>query len=172
MPLKILCLHGYRQDAGYFKEKFGGFRKIVKNVAELVFIDAPHIIPNDNPAEGSCLRPGRGWWFTQKEKTFDPRLDSNVCVGFDESLQLIKETFEAHGHFDGILGFSQGAALAALLCALQQNKELEYSFNFVILIAGFISRSSYHKSLFKESISINSLHVMGETDQVIPKNIQ
>ena len=44
--LRILCLHGYRQNGNMFREKTGSFRKLLKKyVAEFVFIDAPHLIP-------------------------------------------------------------------------------------------------------------------------------
>lgn len=40
--MKILCLHGYRQNAESFKSKIGSFRKFVNKYAEFVFISAPH----------------------------------------------------------------------------------------------------------------------------------
>lgn len=40
--LKILCLHGYRQNAEAFKSKTGAFRKMVHKWAEFTFITAPH----------------------------------------------------------------------------------------------------------------------------------
>ncbi|GBN91943.1 hypothetical protein AVEN_275127-1 [Araneus ventricosus] len=46
--LKILCLHGYRQDAESFKDKIGGFRKSIKSIAELVFVNAPNEIPTES----------------------------------------------------------------------------------------------------------------------------
>ena len=44
-PLKILCLHGYRQNERSFREKLGAFRKIVGKRAELTLITAPHCVP-------------------------------------------------------------------------------------------------------------------------------
>ena len=42
--LKILCIHGYRQNEKMFREKTGAFRKIVGKYADLVFITAPHFV--------------------------------------------------------------------------------------------------------------------------------
>jgi len=43
--LRILCLHGYRQNGSMFREKTGSFRKLLKKqVGEFVFLDAPHLI--------------------------------------------------------------------------------------------------------------------------------
>ncbi len=44
--LRVLCLHGYRQNGNMFREKTGAFRKLLKkHVTEFVYIDAPHLIP-------------------------------------------------------------------------------------------------------------------------------
>lgn len=40
--LKILALHGYRQNAENFKAKTGSFRKIVQKFAEFTYVTAPH----------------------------------------------------------------------------------------------------------------------------------
>lgn len=47
--------------------------------------------------------------------------------GFDESIQKVNEAFINMGPFDGILGFSQGGSLVALICLLKHfggNKHL------------------------------------------------
>lgn len=50
--LKILCLHGYRQNATAFKSKLGSFRKLSSKYAELTFLEAPHQAP-PLPEQGS-----------------------------------------------------------------------------------------------------------------------
>lgn len=42
------------------------------------------------------------------------------AIGFSKTIELIEETFDKYGPFDGIFGFSQGACLVGLLCDLQQ----------------------------------------------------
>ena len=49
--LRVLCIHGYRQNAKTSKEKLGSFRKLIAKFADLDFITAPHLIPSDLPAE-------------------------------------------------------------------------------------------------------------------------
>ena len=39
--LKVLCLHGYRQNEVTFREKLGAFRKLVGKRVELVFFSSP-----------------------------------------------------------------------------------------------------------------------------------
>ena len=43
-PLRVLCIHGYRQNGGSFREKTGALRKLLKKQVELVYLDAPHSV--------------------------------------------------------------------------------------------------------------------------------
>lgn len=47
--LKVLCFHGYRQNANAFRQKSGSFRKMVHKWTEFTFLTAPHqVISLDN----------------------------------------------------------------------------------------------------------------------------
>uniref|UniRef100_A0A7M4FEG1 Esterase OVCA2 n=1 Tax=Crocodylus porosus TaxID=8502 RepID=A0A7M4FEG1_CROPO len=56
-PLRILCLHGYRQDARSFHVRTGALRKALRGQAELVSISAPHAlrVPGDGPGGAPCF---------------------------------------------------------------------------------------------------------------------
>lgn len=71
-----------------------------------------------------------------------------------------------HGPYDGLLGFSQGGAMLGLLCGLQQQGKLPFSFRFAIFASAFRSRSSPHQSLYSEKITLPTLHVYGQQDKV------
>ncbi|GFY11886.1 esterase OVCA2 [Trichonephila clavipes] len=99
--LKLLCLHGYRQDADSFKDKIGGFKKSIKGVTEL----------------------GCSWWFCDESNDFNSRTECEEANGFESSVNAINEAFKTQGPFDGILGFSQGGAMAALICSLKEHQD-------------------------------------------------
>ena len=80
------------------------------------------------------ILPGFGWWFNTEDRVFRATVPSNLSVGFTESVALIEETFKESGPFDGIIGFSQGASFAAILCAMQQKKSRELVQYFSISI--------------------------------------
>ncbi|GIY44031.1 hypothetical protein CDAR_262641 [Caerostris darwini] len=176
--LKILCLHGYRQDADSFKDKIGGFKKSIKNIAELVFINAPHEITTefcmtDNVEDGATIpKKGRSWWFCDDSNDFNSRTKCDEAQGFQKSLDVVNEAFKSQGPFDGILGFSQGGALAALICALKENQEFVHDFYFVVIIAGFRSIAKCHQHLFSETLNSKSLHIIGEKDSCISKEVK
>ncbi|XP_018413155.1 PREDICTED: esterase OVCA2 [Nanorana parkeri] len=172
--LRILALHGYWQNERTFWERTGSLRKNLKNRAELVVISAPLQIPETDvdSNEGGADIPRedpRGWWFSDPEKnSFNAMEEARSCVGLEESLQAVAKAFSELGPFNGILGFSQGAALVAMICALKQRGDPRFQFDFAILVAGFKSRSTEHAEFYQQPITIPSLHVYGDTDRVIP----
>lgn len=174
--LKILCIHGYRQNSQSFRERTGAFRKIpiIKKHTELVFITAPNRVPSlptEDGEEPAVDQDDRGWWFSSQDNTYMAQDYTDCCKGYEESLELIKKTFEEQGPFDGILGFSQGASLVSLLCGLREQNPDMLKFDFAILVAGFKSRQSSHGCLYSVPMTVPTLHVYGDTDKVIQKEM-
>merc|ERR1712131_383758 len=181
-PLRILCIHGYRQNSNSFREKTGALRKLLKKQVELVYMSAPHRVPaaeaqmtgQENGGAGAGGdEDQRGWWFSDPQKqSFDAGQQCPSSLGLEESVEAVRAAVKDLGPFDGVLGFSQGAALVAMLCSLQeQNPEPELRFRFAILVAGFRSLCSEHQRFYDfpgGPTSMPSLHVFGLEDRVIP----
>ncbi|KAI8110810.1 hypothetical protein M9434_004384 [Picochlorum sp. BPE23] len=121
--------------------------------AEIVFIDAPNVasgpIPNDVVAAFPNTSYYEWWNATQREE--DGQWD---YVNADRSLEYIERVWNEHHGFDGIVGFSQGAAMAALLAGLQHSGQALTGFSklkFIICIAGIRVRdprfSAYYDHL-------------------------
>lgn len=51
-PLRILCVHGYRQNGNSFREKTGALRKLLKKHVELVYLSAPLSVRQASNTEG------------------------------------------------------------------------------------------------------------------------
>ncbi|KAM4620108.1 esterase OVCA2 isoform 2-T2 [Polymixia lowei] len=176
-PLRVLCVHGYRQNSGSFRDKTGALRKLLKRQVELVYVTAPHRVlqaaqgkeSGSGPAPGGDDDP-RGWWFSDVQaQSFSAQQQCQRSLGLDESVTAVREAVRDLGPFDGILGFSQGAALVAMLCSLQeQNLEPEFKFRFAVLVAGFRSACEEHQTFYNAPLLIPSLHVFGLEDRVIP----
>ncbi|CAO3631764.1 unnamed protein product [Cunninghamella echinulata] len=183
--LKILCLHGMSQNGAIFRKKTAVIRKKLDKIADMVYITAPHLSlhPNhtsealreaaadkDAPQE---LKPF-GWWLP-KEDEIQPTDDS--FVGFKESIEVVKDILTKEGPFDGIFGFSQGAAFASMLTAALENKSLlpEYfpndfqhpPFRFAMVAASFIPDRPIAHRIFSSKIKTPSIHMIGEKDSLI-----
>ncbi|KAF8927567.1 serine hydrolase FSH [Dissophora ornata] len=153
MTLRILCLHGYTQNSISFTKKTAVFRKALKDIADLVYVTAPHIVPiptlstpeerEDDQLEN--LEPEAvpyGWWTSSPERP--------QYKGFDQSLAGLREVLEKQGPFDGVMGFSQGASMASILQLLLERPHLSPTmtgckhdpFKFAIIVSGFEPRDS------------------------------
>ncbi|CAG0903250.1 unnamed protein product, partial [Cyprideis torosa] len=121
-PLKLLCLHGYRQNGSMFREKTGAVRKLIgKKWAEFHFPTAPHPTPPLGEESAGAV-DGRGWYFCRVNPPFFKSTEwSPEAYGLEESVDSLSAFVLANGPFDGVLGFSQGAALAAILAGMQEN---------------------------------------------------
>ncbi|KAG5317621.1 OVCA2 Esterase, partial [Pseudoatta argentina] len=167
--LRILTLHGYMQSDVIFSAKLGSLRKGFKKEIDFTFIRAPHKVPSQNKTgQEDTDENGYGWWFNTEDHVFKATVPSNLCVGFKDSVAVIEKVLSEQGPFDGILGFSQGAAFVSILCAMKKKKILQIKFDFVIMISGFKSLCAPHAKYYDEEIDMPSLHIYGENDQVIP----
>ncbi|XP_077360946.1 esterase OVCA2 [Festucalex cinctus] len=177
-PVRVLCVHGYRQNGASFREKTGDLRKLLKNKVHFVYVDAPHLLVQGEGQEGVGSAAGgdrdaRGWWFSDPgARTFSAQQQCVESAGLDESVAAVREAVRRDGPFDGVLGFSQGAALVAMLCALQEsNAEPDFAFRFAILVAGFRSACTQHLSFYSTPLQMASMHVIGLEDGVIPADM-
>ncbi|KAJ1425530.1 Serine hydrolase FSH [Sesbania bispinosa] len=188
--LRILCLHGFRQNASGFKGRTASLAKKLKKFTEFVFIDAPHelsfiyqtpmsgphldcasssLAPSPPPPSENCKK--KFAWFVAPnfdgsndvdwkvaDGPFDPLQYQQQTAGYDISLSHLMNVFSQEGPFDGILGFSQGAAMAALISAQQEKLKGKMDFKFVVLCSGF---ALHMKEMECGPIKCPSLHIFG-----------
>ncbi|KAI6692300.1 hypothetical protein NL676_020010 [Syzygium grande] len=105
---------------------------------------------------------------SEADGPFDPLQYQQQTGGFDSSLAYLKSMYLRDGPCDGILGFSQGASIAALVLAHKDKLKGEMSFRFAILCSGF----ALNLAQFEHgSINCPSLHILESglgTDRQIP----
>nr|CAI5845193.1 unnamed protein product [Callosobruchus analis] len=177
--LKVLAIHGYRQNGETFRTKTGSFRKTVRKWAQFTYITAPHkvILVDDSNDLNKSEEPDigqrqdeeqYGWFFNRDDNTFREICKGGPAIGFEESVKLIEQIFVEEGPFDGLVGFSQGACFVRLLCDLQQRGLTKFNFSFAVLASGFKSRCLPHLKYYSDRINLPSLHIFGENDKINP----
>ena len=128
-----------------------------------------------------------GWW-QRREGAF-------VYSGIDQGLERVAEAIHSEGPFDGVIGFSQGGAVAAMVasllepgrrqifemnCArnhqkysyptsfLDRNLEpIQPSLKFAIIYSGFAAPFELYSSFYEPKIRTPVLHVLGSLDTVV-----
>ncbi|CCK68925.1 putative serine hydrolase KNAG_0B04910 [Huiozyma naganishii CBS 8797] len=113
---KLLFLHGFLQNSKVFSEKSSGIRKLLKKAnVQCDYMDGPVILKkedlpfvmDEDKWEATVAADCNRAWFYHT----DISKDLDVQAGLDAVVAQIKE----HGPYDGIVGFSQGAALSTIV---------------------------------------------------------
>jgi predicted esterase len=167
--LRILCLHGYHGSAKVLARQMHLLQQHLEHVAEFIYVDAPSLSHGDF-----------GWWHAVEHSTqkTGPGVGHALVdyQGWATTYDWVLETFRTQGPFDGVLGFSQGAALTALLVGLRApdarpGAQFPLAFDFAIMIGGFLANDPVLQSLYesKSSFDLPSVHVIGRTDFVVPQ---
>lgn len=109
---------------------------------------------------------------------FDENQYKNQTEGWAESYSVLNDALERMGGCDGILGFSQGAAIAAAMAATEcKSRNLSKRFKFVVMCSGYISAVPEHCVALNSwrdqgGVPLPSLHVYtadAEADrQIVP----
>lgn len=161
LRLRILCLHGYHGSASTMRSQVGSLSSTLAPYADLVFVDAPSLAHGDF-----------GWWHARTEGN----TGGITYQGWERTRDGLMQVFEKQGPFDGILGFSQGAILAGVLCGLNAypegtpDRSAIFKFDFAIMVGGFVARDSKLSRMYdhhRERYSLPSLHVYGRSDGIV-----
>lgn len=147
-PLKILMLHGYTQSGTLFYNKTRALTKHLQKSFPLheVTFSYPTGPLRLNPADipgyennGSNDTPEQeieayGWW--RRSNTSDPP----EYLGLEKGLDSVANVLRTEGPFDGVIGFSQGAALAAMVVSLlepSRREAFEHFYDAKVASEGF-----------------------------------
>ncbi|KAF7292784.1 FSH1 domain-containing protein [Mycena indigotica] len=174
----VLALHGHFQNAAMYSKKLGALRKHCEKSVEFVFIDAPNVLQPVDMAgatstealEASATGGDARAWFN-----FDD--SRNEAVGLPQSLETLRDVLKTR-HFDGVIGFSQGAVVAGLLTALLERPEVypdflvdgkppHPPFKFCIAVAGFRLRGAIGDAVYSQMYKTPTLHVLGRNDIIV-----
>lgn len=198
--LKILVLHSNRQTGQSFRAKTRLLlENKLKSFAKLTYCDAPEKYNPQGEAMDTIVShqysdvPNvgytRAWW----NASDDP--SSMIYRGIEQSVKYIDDLF-GNDEYDGIIGFSQGGALAGIIASLVYNKKqgkthslnvdhISKTLKFVTIISGFYCRDirmevsklmfdnfpAKHEQSFvtmkKDKVDIPSFHVWGLTDDLV-----
>jgi predicted esterase len=143
--LRILCLHGYHGTGAILRRQMAPLAAAISPDIRLLYPDAPSL------SEGDF-----GWWH-------------EGFRGWERSRDWAAGLLRTAPPIDGILGFSQGAALTGLLAAVRDIDPSFPAFEFAIMVSGFTSTMPQHADLLRHKLSVPSVHVIGRADSIVPR---
>lgn len=187
---RVLALHGYLQTGSVLSSRVGHLRKstpLKQGACEFIFLDAPYRVEVEEEEEEGGARhrhvlalgdngdgnggvgdsAGRSWW-QFRGGTSRPSA-STKYDGIEVSVRLIERAVVEH-KIDTIMGFSQGAAMAAYFCATQDVGRL--GVKRLLAYAGFLPNDARlaQQMLDRAPIPsdvVTSVWVSGDGDEII-----
>ncbi|KAK6001631.1 hypothetical protein QM012_002121 [Aureobasidium pullulans] len=201
-------LHGFAQSGPMFEQKTAFIRDEICRALSVVsireardprftFVEAPFALTRDalpsfdlDGAKQQCgyeTPDAYTWWhLTGKTPPF-------LYNGLDVSLSSIANTILKQGPFDGIIGFSQGAAFAAMVASLLEHGRkdsfdkaetlggmpypsafvtgtsvIQPPLKFVVAMSGFAGTGvPPYQAFYHPKIATPSLHLLGASDNFI-----
>lgn len=161
MNSTLVALHGFTQNGAQLRAHLEELSAGFPSGVDLVCPDAPHPCTTESVDRLHSFSgaqradpPYLCWW--------DASSDGSVYHGLEDTLSQVRTLLEERPGA-GVLGFSQGAILAASIAALSHHEQLP-RIAFVILVAGRVPRAHTLRTLFEAPIRVPSLHVWGDRD--------
>ena len=125
-------LHGYTQSGPLFHAKTRALEKHLQKAFPGAILSYPtgplRLNPSDVPgfdaSNGTDAEDldAHGWW--RRSNTADPP----EYVGLEDGLDTIAKVLAVQGPFDGVVGFSQGAAFAGMIASLLKGPSRRQAF--------------------------------------------
>ncbi|KAF2397350.1 FSH1-domain-containing protein [Trichodelitschia bisporula] len=209
--LRILMLHGYTQSGPLFTSKTRALAKLLQTAfpsSTLSFPTAPHRLSTTDlpsydptipistsliPAEESGALAGTAPDGTDEPAAYAwfrrPTRDSTEIVGLDGGFEALAEVLRKEGPFDGVVGFSQGGAMAALLASvLEPGRWAHFGpstaafpvsfrpteagpihppFKFAVIYSGFRLAGAEHDAFYAGGLATPTCHFIGSVDTVV-----
>jgi pimeloyl-ACP methyl ester carboxylesterase len=160
--MKLVALHGATLNGQVMRAQLDFVQHALPSV-EIVAPDAPHVCSEEavDRAYEMWQAPRRPsphciWW--------DASDDGREYRGWEQTRELLRAVIPAAPV--GLVGFSQGAILAAAIAAMAAQGEMP-PVDFVVLIAGRAPRSDALTPFLDRPMALPSLHVWGARDSLI-----
>ncbi|OQE41200.1 hypothetical protein PENCOP_c005G06203 [Penicillium coprophilum] len=191
--MKILMIHGSRQSGELFQAKLQALEKQIRRAIppqadslELVYPTAPFPLVSEG-SDTSELRNRHGAWSWFESESID-----GLYPGLERGLDSIASILKECGPFDGIVGFSQGAAMAAMVASLLEGNRkdafarpkveggmsypacfdmLEHPpLKFVVSISGYGASDPAYRAFYDPGIRTPMMHFLGSMDTVVDES--
>lgn len=195
MPLRVLCLHGFRTNKRIMQDQTRDLRTLLGPDAEFVLLDAPLEAAGDSDAmiERAYAEPKPFFeWWRQITPDGIEIIDAEVAArviqeanvkgesaatwvyeGMEAAIEFVTGVIDAQGPFDILVGFSQGAVMATLLGLWYAKTQQPQPWKLTMCFNGLRAHGSNCVPLLQDAneqvvrLDCPSVHVFGLQDPLI-----
>lgn len=165
--VRVLCLPGWGTNTEVFNYQIAPLRKAFASDIEFVVLQGPVEVPlqPDTVLQQRFKGKFYSWHNTIRMKLSENKTEM-LLVGLEQSLELIKKHLSSNPPYDGIMGFSQGGAIAAWVLALQNAGHLPGSFKFAVFVSpGFFPSENLSDYIPRD---VPAVFLVGKEDIFMP----
>lgn len=187
---------GYTQSGPLFQAKTQRIKKLLEkslaslpikadppiNGVQLYYPTGPFKVSAADLNGAEVREDANGWWkLRDRGETQD---------GVEEGLTHVAKVLNDHGPMDGVMGFSQGAALAAMVVSLlEPDREQAFArvaggmafpqsiaglqhppLKFGVCFSGLLNKHRAYAAFYEPKIQTPVLHVLGSMDTVVDES--
>lgn len=163
----IICLHGYAMNSEWLQTWLEPIQQRLGDEYLLRYPQGPIESPAEEvrsmTARFNALLPeerigaGKNWCWYRADEAKPPTYHQ-----IETTLDFLADYFLTHGPIEGVIGWSQGAVMTAILAALRQHDpESNFDFNWAMLCGGFLPGDPRYRPLFAQPLTLPTLHVTG-----------
>ncbi|KAB8239996.1 serine hydrolase FSH [Aspergillus flavus] len=181
-PTRILMLHGHGQSGRFFYYKTTPLVESIKQ-------NTIHCGQSEDSGDIELYYPN-GTLQASEAQDADVwawgygDYEEGCIFGLEMSIKKVMDILDKHGPFVGIVGFSTGAAIAAIVASLmerqKQSKRARSTFpstmqrshppfRFAICFSGFKLGHPNYQALYEPKLRTPMLHFIAELDTMIPR---
>jgi predicted esterase len=164
--MRLLCLHGNGTSGTILERQLYPLSKACPEV-ELIFLDGAHKTQAFNELVAKVFGAAEHYRYMERRKRADGSGDE-YC-GIAEAVAYAEAAYKEHG-CQGVLGFSQGANLATMLCAHLEEKP-QMCVAFCGTQFGWQQQEEC-ADWFGAPLSVPSLHVVGRQDSIAATSVK
>ncbi|CAD8091697.1 unnamed protein product [Paramecium sonneborni] len=165
---KVLCFHGFGTNSEMLSYQLRQFKKEFKDI-DFITLNGPiplnrNVIMDESIAKILENQNIYSWLNFLQFKNND--IDSIFSPALEEVVKILKE----QGPFFGVMGFSQGSAIAVRLAAKIAAQEIDLGYDLKCFI--FVSAQANHIPESQQFLCrIPSLHLIGFNDFVVDRSM-
>lgn len=167
--VKILFLHGFGQNPEEIRAKSASLQRMLPG-CEFVFPSGSIRLQSydsedlsDRTRDLSEVSHRFAWNHLKEDLSFN-------LISLELVLEKLVPILEIEGPFDGVMGFSQGAAAASALASLLETRDVKIkhaAFKFAVLFCGARPTNPEFDVIYG-NIKTPSLHYIGRQDVMVP----